>query len=83
MERFRINNGAPVAPPAGGVTASGRAVSNFAGRVRADAAFAAQNGYYPIVETAHAPQELLEGTTLPHDPSYTLVDEAWVREVKN
>lgn len=82
MERYRINNGAPVSPPMGGVTSGGRAVSNFAGRVRADASFAAANGYFPIVETPPVQQELLEETPLPHDPTYTLVDDAWVREVK-
>ena len=45
MMLYKLVNGTPVAPPKNGVSADGRAISNFLGRVQHDAAFAKANGY--------------------------------------
>ncbi len=79
MERYKMVNGAFVPPPAGGVTVNGRAVSNFAGRVRRDASFAAANGYYPIAAGALEEPELLEEESL-QELTFTLKGGMWVRE---
>lgn len=50
MKRYRIEGGIPVAPPRNGVDAKGNAITNFDRYVERDATFAAENGYYPIVE---------------------------------
>ena len=45
MMLYKLVNGTPVAPPRNGVSADGRAISNFSGRVLHDAAVAKANGY--------------------------------------
>ena len=84
MKRYRVENGVPVAPPAGAVTVEGRVVSNFAGRVARDAGFAAAHGYYPIKEEGipeRIEAELLEGEEEEGAPTatYLLVGGMWVR----
>ena len=79
MNRYMMKNGVFVFPPSDGVTANGRAVSNFAGRVRHDAVFAAENGYFPIRENVKEEDELLENHT-PRDIVYTLKGGEWVPE---
>ncbi len=79
MNRYMMQNGVFVFPPSGGVTANGRAVSNFGGRVRHDAAFAAENGYFPIKETRKEEDEPLEEQA-PRECTYTLQGGEWVIE---
>ena len=45
MMLYKLVNGTPVAPPQNGVSADGRVISNFSGRVLHDMAFAKANGY--------------------------------------
>ncbi|MBR2011423.1 MAG: hypothetical protein IKA06_06745 [Clostridia bacterium] len=78
MDRYIIKNNAPVAPPRCGVTASGRVVSNFARRIKNDADFAAENGYYPLAKQDDASPELLEEHEAPAEGKYTLIDGEWV-----
>lgn len=79
MELYKLKNGAFVAPPRGGVSVKGRAISNFSGRVEFDTAFAAENGYYPIKESSAGKGELLEGEFI-KEVNYTLKEGAWVCE---
>ena len=79
MNRYMMKNGEFFFPPSEGVTADGRAVSNFGGRVRHDAAFAAENGYFPISEKKEEQDELLEGST-PKESVYILKNGEWVAE---
>lgn len=79
MNRYTMKNGVFFFPPSDGVTANGRAVSNFGGRVRYDAAFAAENGYFPIKESEEGQDELLEGNT-PKESVYVLKNGEWVSE---
>jgi len=58
MNRYIIKNNAPVSPPASGVTVKGRVISNFANRIKNDAAFAVANGYYPLAETFPEEEQL-------------------------
>ncbi len=59
MMLYKLVNGTPVAPPQNGVSADGRVISNFSGRVLHDMAFAKANGYSfnPEEEEAVAPDE--------------------------
>ena len=80
MERYIIKNNAPVSPPVCGVTVKGRVVSNFASRVRNDAAFAAENGYYPLAKMTSKsaePEKKLCGRG-----TYVLVAGEWVFKQK-
>ena len=77
MQRYIIKNNAPVSPPVCGVTAKGRVISNFAGRVKNDAAFAAENGYYPLAKR-EVGGDLLEGNELCGRGTYVLVAGEWV-----
>ena len=71
MERFKLKNGDLCPPPRNGVCAAGHAVSNFAARVARDAAFAAQNGYFPKSPAwPPVPNELCE-------PIYELREGEW------
>lgn len=79
MKRYKMENGVFTAPPQGCVCADGRVVSNFAGRVQHDVAFAAANGYFPIREAEEAKGELLEESTL-RMRTYTLKNGEWVLE---
>lgn len=79
MNRYKMKNGVFKAPPQGGVCVDGRVVSNFAGRVRHDAAFAAANGYYPIREVEETEGELLEESA-PRERKYILKNGEWVLE---
>lgn len=87
MKRYRIVNGVPVLPPQSAVTVTGRVLSNFAGRVACDAAFAAAHGYYPLKEEATGvmpESDLLEEDLREAAATavYTLIGGAWVRTVK-
>ena len=78
MKRYRIVNGVPVAPPHVGVSAEGHLISGFSTLVESDAAFAAANGYYPIVDG--------EGTTALQSGRVARVDYCfhegkWIRTV--
>lgn len=76
MKRYRIIDGTPVLPPKNAVDSEGRVISNFAGRVFGDAAFAARHGYYPLAERASEDMPLESETVM---PVYTLKNEEWVR----
>ena len=78
MKRYKMKNGTFVAPPQGGVCADGRVISNFAGRVQHDAAFAAENGYFPI-RSVEETEELLEQSD-PRARTYSLKNGEWVLE---
>lgn len=80
MNRYIIKNNAPVSPPVSGVTVKGRVISNFANRIKNDAEFAAENGYYPLAEVSPA-EEQLEGAPW-GEGRYVLVDGKWVFEHK-
>jgi len=77
MERYIIKNNVPVSPPDCGVTVKGEVVSNFANRVRNDAVFAAENGYYALRQDV-PDEELLEGEERLGEGAYILVDGEWV-----
>ena len=80
MNRYIIKNNVPVSPPASGVTVKGKAISNFANRIKQDAAFAAENGYYPLAEVGFDEEQLeVEAVS---EGSYILVDGKWVFEHK-
>ena len=76
MKRYRIMDGTPVLPPKNTVDKVGNVISNFAGRVFRDAAFAAEYGYYPLAAEMPS-EELLEGETAM--PTYSLQNGKWVR----
>ena len=78
MKRYRIENGVPVSPPHNGISADGQAISGFAAMVEGDAAFAAANGYYPIVEGGNLPPE--QGARV-RGVAYRFSDGKWVRDV--
>ena len=78
MKRYRIKNGVPVAPPRNGRSADGRLISGFATLVESDAAFAAANGYYPIVESDSTP--LSKGARVLR-VDYHFYEGRWVRTV--
>ena len=80
MNRYIIKNNVPVSPPASGVTVKGRVISNFANRIKNDAAFAAANGYYPLAEVSFD-QEQLEVEAV-GEGRYVLADGKWVFEHK-
>ena len=80
MHRYIIKNNAPVPPPVSGVTVKGRVISNFAERVKNDAAFAKENGYYPLAETL--PEEEQLESELEGEGRYVLVEGKWVFERK-
>ena len=75
MKRYRIIDGIPVPPPKNGVDKNGNVISNFAGRIENDTAFAAQNGYYPMAPMPEG--ELLELEKAP--PVFVLQDGQWER----
>ena len=52
MMLYKLVNGTAVPPPKNGISADGRAISNFSGRVYHDAAFAKANGYLHRVTLA-------------------------------
>lgn len=79
MKRYKMINGVFVAPPKGGVSVEGRVISNFAGRVQNDAAFAAANGYYPVRVVELATEELLEDHP-EREATYSLKNGEWVFE---
>lgn len=80
MNRYIIKNNAPVSPPASGLTVKGRVISNFANRIKNDAAFAAENGYYPLAEILPAEEQLeIEPQG---EGRYVLVEGKWVFEHK-
>ena len=78
MNRYKMKNGVFVSPPLGGVSVDGKVVSNFAGRVRHDEAFAKENGYYPIKEVEET-EELLEQSDK-RERTYSLKNGEWVLE---
>lgn len=78
MKRYRIVNGVPVLPPQNGVGADGSLISGFATLVESDAAFAAANGYYPIVESEANP---LQGSGHVRSVRYHFYEGRWVRTV--
>lgn len=80
MERYQIKRGVPVAPPEHGVTKDGRVISNFAERVKHDAVFAAENGYYPIEEAAVDAEPLEEAIVTA--PTFTFAGDRWIRHVR-
>ena len=78
MKRYRVEKGVPVAPPRSGVSADGNVISGFSVLVESDAAFAAANGYYPIVESEELPPRkgaCVRGVT------YRFLDGKWIRTV--
>ena len=81
MERYVLKNNVLVSPPDCGVTAKGEVVSNFANRVRNDAVFAAENGYYPLC-VKEPDKELLEEGECVGEGTYILVDGYWVFQEK-
>ena len=81
MRRYIIKNNAPVPPPDHGVTVRGKVVSNFAERVRRDARFAAENGYYPLAPVPPR-EDLLEDEEPIGEGTFVLRDGAWVFEQK-
>ena len=76
MKRYRIIDGIPVPPPKNGVDKNGNVISNFAARIESDAAFASQNGYYPMADTPI--EEFLSLETKP--PIFVLKNGEWVRQ---
>ena len=78
MKRYRIENGVPVSPPENGISVEGRLISGFAALVEGDAAFAAANGYYPIVESEDTP---LKGRGRVLRVDYHFFEGRWVRTV--
>ncbi|MBR2311867.1 MAG: hypothetical protein IKA46_01065 [Clostridia bacterium] len=78
MNRYIIRNNVPVSPPASGVTAKGKVISNFANRIKNDAIFAAANGYYPLAEVTPL-EEKLEAAPW-GEGRYALIDGKWVFE---
>ena len=80
MERYIIRNNVPVAPPRCGVTVSGRAVSNFAARIKSDERFATENGYYPLAAMPTPDVELLEDGELAGEGKYVLKNSEWAYE---
>ena len=74
MKRYKIICGIPACPPQNGISADGRAITNFAERIYRDAAFAAANGYYPMAESDELEQPSIS------NPTYRLVGGAWVRQ---
>ncbi|MBQ3063939.1 MAG: hypothetical protein IJC99_03975 [Clostridia bacterium] len=78
MKRYRIENGVPVAPPRCGISVDGRLISGFATLVESDAAFAAANGYYPIVESEELPPR--KGARV-RRVDYHFYEGKWIRTV--
>lgn len=78
MKNYKKINGSLVSPSSGGVTADGRVISNFAGRISHDPAFAEANGYYPIAESEGENVDLLEEEEGDVTLDYVLQGGAWV-----
>lgn len=76
MKRYRIIDGTPVLPPKNAVDSEGCVISNFAGRIFGDAAFAERHGYYPLAEREAGDMPLESETAM---PVYSLQNGEWVR----
>ncbi len=76
MKRYRMIGNTPVPPPKNAVDKDGHVISNFAARIENDAAFAAQNGYYPMADNAQD-EEFLELEKIP--PVFVLQNGKWMR----